>query len=235
VSPDVSLAGAVAILPCGACEAHGPHLPLDTDVRIAVGTAERAAARLRATGRAAWVLPPVTYGVTRFARNFPGTLTVSAEAMTGFVADVLCSAHAAGASALAIANAHLEPANLDALFAACAQVQARTGAPVALPNPGSRRNSARLAAVAAGVDGHSGVYETSLMLALAPELVHGHEALPENPASLAAGIMAGATCFEDAGGPRAYFGAPARASAALGERLLDALADMLVEAMPHGG
>jgi creatinine amidohydrolase len=155
--------------------------------------------------------------------------------MTAFVVDVLCAAHAAGASTLAIANAHLEPANVDALFAACAQVQARTGVRVALPNPGSRRNSARLAAVAAEVDGHSGVYETSLILALAPELVRGHASLPENPASLAAGIVAGATCFEDAGGTRAYFGAPARATAALGERLLDALADMLVEALPHGG
>jgi len=231
VSPDVSLEGAVAILPCGACEAHGPHLPLDTDVRIAVGVAVRAVERLRASGRSAWVLPPVTYGVTRFARNFPGTLGVSAATMTAVVADVLVAAREAGASTLAIANAHLEPANLDALFAACAEVKLRSGAAVALQSPGSRRSSARLAAVAAAVDGHSGLYETSLMLALAPERVRGHAGLPENPASLADGIVAGATCFEDAGGPRAYFGAPARATSELGERLLDELAAMLVEGL----
>jgi creatinine amidohydrolase len=235
VSPEGSLEGAVAILPTGACEAHGPHLPLDSDVRIATGMAERAAARIRATGRSAWVLPPLTYGVTQFARNFPGTLTISAETLTALAAEVLEAAHAAGASGLAIANAHLEPANVDALFAACARVQSRTGARVAFPHPGSRRNAARLAAAAAPLDGHSGVYETSLLLALAPGLVRDPSRLPENPASLADGIVSGATCFEEAGGPRAYFGDPARASAALGERLLDELAAMLCEAIDAVG
>jgi creatinine amidohydrolase len=162
VSPDASLAGTVAILPTGACEAHGPHLPLDTDVRIACAMAERAAARLAAAGRPARVLPPVAYGVTRFARNFPGTLGVSPATMTAVVAEILEAAHAAGATGLAIANGHLEPANLDALFAAARRVEAATGTPVALPNAGSRRSAARLAAVAAPVDGHAGIYETSL-------------------------------------------------------------------------
>ncbi len=229
VSPDVSLEGAVALLPTGACEAHGPHLPLDTDVRIAVGMAERAASRLRAEGQPAWVLPPVTYGVTRFARNFGGTLTISAETMVALVAEILESAHAAGATGLAICNAHLEPANVDALFAAASRVHARTGIKVVFPNVGSRRNAERLAAAAAAVDGHSGTYETSLVLALAPDLVRGHRDLPANDASLAEGILTGATCFEEAGGPRAYFGAPARATEAIGERLLDELAAMVVE------
>jgi creatinine amidohydrolase len=229
VSPQASLEGAIVIVPTGACEAHGPHLPLDTDVRIAVGMAERAATQLAARGQRAWVLPPVTYGVTRFARNFPGTLTVSPATMTAFVAEVLEAAHAAGASGLAIANAHLEPANVDALFAACARVEASTGRKVVFPNAGSRRNADRLARAAAPVDGHSGIYETSLILALAPELVVGHDALPDNPADLGAGILAGATCFEEAGGPRAYFGTPARASAELGERLLDELGALIAE------
>ena len=231
VSPDAGLAGAVAILPAGACEAHGPHLPLDTDVRIACAMAERAAARLVARGQPARVLPPLAYGVTAFARNFPGTLGVSPATMTALVAEVLRAAHAAGASGLAIANGHLEPANLDALFAAARRVEEATGHVVALPNPGSRRNAARLAAVAATVDGHAGLYETSLILAVAPERVRAHEALPENLADLGAGILAGATCFEEAGGPHGYFGRPAMATAALGERLLDELAAMLVEAV----
>jgi creatinine amidohydrolase len=231
VSPVGSLEGVVALLPCGACEAHGPHLPLDTDVRIATAMAERAAERLVATGRRAVVLPPVTYGVTRFARNFPGTLTVSADTMTALVAEVLESALASGASAVGIANAHLEPANIDALFAACRRAQDSSARAVAFPNPGSRRNAERLARAAAPLDGHSGIYETSIMLAVSPDLVVGHADLPDNPASLADGIIHGATCFEEAGGPRAYFGAPARASAALGERLLDELGAMLAEAV----
>lgn len=224
--PQASLAGKVVILPTGACEAHGPHLPLDTDVRIAVAMAERAAAKVGGV-----VLPAIPYGVTRFARNFPGTLTISPDVMTALVADVLCSAHDAGAAKLAIANAHFEPANVDALFAACRLVKDRTGANVAFPHPGSRKNAERLRATAAPLDGHSGIYETSLVLAISPRLVRGQGKLPAIHADLGQGIVAGATCFEEAGGPLAYFGEPAKASAQLGEALLDELAAILVESL----
>lgn len=224
--PQASLAGKVVILPTGACEAHGPHLPLDTDVRIAVAMADVAARRVSGI-----VLPAIPYGVTRFARNFPGTLTISPDVLTALVADVLCSAYHAGAAKLAIANAHFEPANVDALFAACRLVNERTGAAVAFPHAGSRKNAERLRAAAAPLDGHSGIYETSLVLAIAPRLVRGHQKLQSVGADLAQGIVAGATCFEEAGGPLAYFGEPAKASAALGVALLDELATILVEAL----
>ena len=225
-SPTAALAGLPAILPTGACEAHGPHLPLDTDVRIAEAMAENAAARCGGV-----VLPAIPYGVARFARNFPGTLTQSPATMTALVADVLLAAHEAGASALGIANAHLEPANVEALFAACRVVKERAGVTVAFPNVGSRRHSERLARAAAPLDGHSGIYETSLMLAIAPKLVVGHKKLLAVSASLGDGIQAGATCFEEAGGPRAYFGAPAEATAEIGALLLDELGAILAEAL----
>lgn len=224
--PEASLVGRPVILPTGACEAHGPHLPLDTDVRIATAMAELAASRTQAL-----VLPAIPYGVTRFARNFPGTISIPGPVMTALVAEVLIDAHHAGASGLAIANAHLEPANLDALFDACKRVKEVTGATVAFPNVGSKRHAERIARTGAPLDGHSGLYETSLMLAIAPSFVKGHARLPEVEAELAAGIVRGATTFEEAGGPRAYFGAPAKATRALGERLLDELAAILVEAM----
>jgi len=62
-SRDAFAAGAVAILPVGATEAHGPHLPLDTDVHIAVGAANRAAALLASEGTPALVLPPLAIGL----------------------------------------------------------------------------------------------------------------------------------------------------------------------------
>lgn len=227
--PQAALVGRPVILPCGACEAHGPHLPLDTDVQIAAAMAEKAA---DATG--ALVLPPVTYGVTRFARNFPGTLSIPAEVMSALVAEVLISAHLAGASGLAIANAHLEPANIDALFAACKLVKEKTGCTVAFPNVGSRRHADRIEREAVALDGHSGVYETSLMLAISPSQVVGHRKLPDVAAELARGIVNGATSFEEAGGPLAYFGAPSKATAGDGERLLDVLGAILAEAMRGG-
>lgn len=230
MSPEAGLAGAWAILPTGACEAHGPHLPLDLDVRIAEEMARRAAIRLASEGVRAVVLPPLPYGVARFARNFGGTLTISAEVVTGFVADVLAAALASGAAGVALANGHLEPANVDALFAACARVKERTGATVAFPHVGSRRHAERLSRIAT-MDGHAGRYETSLALALAPALLRDWRGLPEVSASLAAGIVGGATSFEEAGGPDAYFGAPAAASREQGEALLDELGAILAEAI----
>lgn len=226
VSPRAGLAGKWVILPVGSCEAHGPHLPLDTDVRLAEEMALRAAAKLEN----AVVLPPLPYGVTRFARNFAGTLSVPAEVVVATVTEVLCAALAVGARGAAVANAHLEPEHVDALFAACAKVRERTSRPVAFPNVGSKRHAERIGRVAP-LDGHAGIYETSMMLALAPWLVDEpvRASLPPVTASLAAGIGRGAESFEEAGGLLAYFGTPARATAELGDALLDELAAILVE------
>ena len=56
----------VAILPVGAIEAHGPHLPLETDVIIAQAMARAGAARLDARGQRAVVLPPLSYTAAAF-------------------------------------------------------------------------------------------------------------------------------------------------------------------------
>jgi creatinine amidohydrolase/Fe(II)-dependent formamide hydrolase-like protein len=70
--------GAVALLPTGATEAHGPHLPLSTDVIISAEGARRAARMLEAEGKTALVLPPIAYAVTEFAADFTGTARSSA-------------------------------------------------------------------------------------------------------------------------------------------------------------
>ena len=65
---------AAAILPVGAIEAHGPHLPLETDVIIAVAMARSAAERLMARGVATVLLPPLGYTAAGFAQGFAGTI-----------------------------------------------------------------------------------------------------------------------------------------------------------------
>ena len=67
------------------------------------------------------------------------------------------------------------------------------------------------------------------MLAERPELVRRHVAmtLPENPASLSTAIREGRTTFAEAGGPRAYFGAPAEATADEGRATLETLGEIL--------
>lgn len=228
-SPASGLQGAWAILPVGSCEAHGPHLPLDTDVRIAEETAIRAAARL---GAPAVVLPALPYGVTEYAAAFDGTLSVPAEVVVASVDAVARAAVRKGAVGVALTNAHFEPAHIDALFTAVRGL-ADLGVPVVFPNVASRRYAGRLGEEFPTGACHAGDYEGSMVLAMRPDLVDtaAMRALPDLPIDLASAMRAGARDFAEAGGTHAYFGWPARADTARGHALLDTLADILVEAI----
>lgn len=80
---------------------------------------------------------------------------------------------------------------------------------------------------------HAGAYETSLMLAAAPALVNEEvrRALPSLAIDLPQAIKNGATNFLEAGGPDAYFGAPALASSEEGHRLFEIITAATLEAM----
>jgi creatinine amidohydrolase len=231
-SPDAGLEGAWALLPLGSCEAHGPHLPLDTDVRISEEMALRAAARLTARGLRAVVLPTIPYGVTTSAGPFPGTLTVSAAVVEALIGDVLAAAVEQGAVGCVLVNSHFEPAHIDALFRAAEAVRARTGRPVVYPNLASRRYAARLGAEFQSGACHAGSFETSLILAVRPDLVSDtRDVLPEVPIDLAAALRAGAKDFKEMGATRGYFGRPAEGSVAEGDALYAEMGRIVEEAV----
>src|SRR5262245_21207941 len=104
--------GCVALLPTGATEAHGPHLPLSTDVVIAHTAALRAA---RALDGGAVVLPPLAYAVTEYASEFAGTISISIETAIALAHEVIAGAVRSGFCGVVVCNAHLEPGNLEAL------------------------------------------------------------------------------------------------------------------------
>src|SRR5688572_18978559 len=107
-------AKAIAVLPVGAIEAHGPHLPLATDVIIADAMARAGADRLAARGDEVLVLPAVVYTAAGFAAAFPGTLAPAPGTITELILGIAGSVARHGFPVLAIANAHLDPAHLDA-------------------------------------------------------------------------------------------------------------------------
>jgi creatinine amidohydrolase len=228
---DLDRAHTVAILPVGAIEAHGPHLPLGTDTVIAEGMAREAAVRLRAAGRAAFVLPPLWYTSAAFAAGFPGTIGVRPETVTRVVLDVAEALHRQGFAILALANAHLDPAHLASLQRAVDEAPAELR--VVFPNLVRRRHAERLGAEFRTGACHAGRFEGSVVLAERPDLFRRAiaAALEANPASLSAAIAAGSATFEQAGGPRAYFGWPAEASAEEGRVTLAELGAILAEAV----
>ncbi|MEK6607859.1 MAG: creatininase family protein [Myxococcota bacterium] len=229
----IDAARAVAILPVGATEAHGPHLPLATDVVIAEAMARAGGARLAARGRDALLLPPIAYSVARYAGGFAGTISIRAETASALIVDIARALAAHGIGTLAIANAHLEPAHIASLDAAVATIRAERVLSVAFPDVTRKPWALRLTDEFKSGACHAGRYEGSIVMAERRELVREaiRKALPANPASLSQAIRAGKATFEEAGGPRAYFGDPAAASAGEGRQTIDTLGAILEEAV----
>ena len=224
------LARAIAILPLGATEAHGPHLPLGTDTIIAEAMARAGAERLSARGATVLVLPALALAPAPFAAAFPGTVSIAPATLTRYIVNTGETLAAHGTRRLSIANAHLDPMHLGAIHRACAELgdmEFRVAFPDLTRKPWALRLGDEFRSGAC----HAGRFETSIVLAERPDLVRDtrHE-LPANPHSLSDAIRAGKGNFHDAGGPRAYFGAPADATAEEGRMLVDALGAILEEA-----
>ncbi len=229
-----------AILPCGATEAHGPHLPLNTDVIIAEGMAKRAAALLRERDVTALVLPSLCYAPAEYAAAFPGTISISADAAKAVMLGIARSLQRQGVAAIGLANAHFDPANV-AMLREVAEATRELGLAVAFPDFTRRALAQTLTQEFISGACHAGQFETSLVLAERPDLVDRAAALglAENPSSLTDAFTRGAKTFAEAGGPQAYFGAPAAASAEEGEAsfaiMSRALADAIVGALGRSG
>lgn len=222
----------VAILPCGATEAHGPHLPLNTDVLISEGMAAHALPLLAARGYAATVLPPLAYAPAKYAEAFPGTITIGAATAQALLLDIARSLKAQGFACLALANSHFDPANVAMLREAAQEILA-LGLPVAFPDFTRRKLAQTLTAEFQSGACHAGQYETSLVMAARPDLVDdaARRGLADNPASLTEAFARGAKTFHEAGGPEAYFGYPRQATVEEGAASFRTMAAALVSAV----
>lgn len=221
---------ALALLPVGSTEAHGPHLPLSVDVVIAEEVCRRVAAKFP---REVVQFPAVAYALTDFAAPFPGTVTLSAETARAMLQGILSGVAASGFKVIGVINHHLEPAHFKVVHEAAKAVAAAAGVRVVVPDHRRAPTGPALGHEFMHGGSHAGHYETSLMLAAAPHLVDEAKRLnlPELAVDLPAVIKAGAKNFLECGGPDAYLGAPAKATAAEGERLFELLSSAAVSAL----
>jgi creatinine amidohydrolase len=209
VWPDLaSAARPTLVLPVGSTEQHGPHLPLDTDARVAVAVAEAVASALGGV-----VAPPIAYGASGEHEGFPGTVSIGSDALRTLLIEYGRSA-SAWAARLVIVNGH--GGNVEAVRDAVARLrfEGRDAAWVpCAPDP------------AAGLpgDAHAGRAETSLMLHLAPALVRVGAAQPGETAPIAQLLPRLRDSGVRAVAPNGVLGDPAGASAEEGARLLGAM------------
>src|SRR6266568_3784778 len=112
---DLDRARTIVVLPVGAIEAHGPHLPLDTDVVIAAAMARDGAQRLTTQGHTVLILPTFAYTAASFSAAFHGTLSITGMMVGAVILEIARNLSRQRFRVLALANAHLDPEHLSAL------------------------------------------------------------------------------------------------------------------------
>lgn len=180
-SPEIARVAAregVALVPIGATEQHGPHLPVTTDTTIAAAFATAAAARV-ARDVATWVLPALPFGFSPEHAGRAGTIGLSAQTLLGVADDIGRGVVASGIHRLLFVNGH--GGNPELLHVACRQLREnRALAAFAVHVPGLALAPELAEGVTTGdLDAHAGHYETSVMLALDPAAVGIDAARPD--------------------------------------------------------
>jgi len=236
---DAIAAGArTAILPLGAIEQHGAHLPLSVDSDHADALAIRTAERLGA----ALVLPTVRVGYSPHHLSFPGSLSVRSSTLEAICLDYCSNLAAHGFTRVFLFSGHIgnypimrdfEPRLADALAPALEVIVFKDGATIL---KAWRDAAESVAGLGSHVGGHADVAETSVMLVLHPESVRGDRAAAGYVGTVDEAFLR--QMFVEgihAVSPNGVLGDPAGSSQAIGQAALDAVTDLLVAyATAHG-
>jgi mycofactocin precursor peptide peptidase len=194
------------VIPVGSTEQHGPHLPLDTDTRIANAVAHAAATHLKTAGYPDELLvaPVVAYGASGEHEGFAGTVSIGTEALEHLLLEYGRSA-GDWARRLVFVNGH--GGNVDALKAAITGLRSEG------------RDAGWCSCAAPEGDAHAGHTETSVLLHISPETVSTDQWRTGNVSPLA-GLMpemrrGGVAAVSEVG----VLGDPTTATAAEGARI----------------
>ncbi|MGW0325983.1 mycofactocin biosynthesis peptidyl-dipeptidase MftE [Nocardia sp. NPDC003183] len=202
-------AGVILVIPLGATEQHGPHLPLSTDSDIASAVSRRAADERTDL----LIAPAVAYGASGEHAGFAGTLSIGQAALELLVVE-LCRSATDTFSRIVLVNGH--GGNVEALRRAVALLR-------------SESRDVRLFSPGYGGDPHAGRTETSIQLALRPDRVRTELAEPGDRRPLAELLPLLRAGGVRAASPNGILGDPTGSSAEEGAGLLTIATTALLE------
>ncbi len=222
----------VLILPIGAIEQHGHHMPLVTDALIA-GKAVDQAFALLADDVPAWALPTMPYGKSNEHVGFAGTMMLSSTTLLGFCQDIARSAAQAGFKRLMFVNGH--GGNRALLEMAARDIRAEFGLItfVVMPPSLTAEDRAALPEAEQRFGIHAGTVETALILADSPELVKMDHATCHYPPFASEVVhltaMPHVAWLSKDWSPRGHFGDASAATSEDGQRYWRNMAQGLAE------
>jgi creatinine amidohydrolase len=223
---------AVVLLPLGAIEQHGPHLPLSVDWLGAEEIARRIAPHLSRGGYRPVLAPSIPYGVSTLAIGWSGTVSLSARTLRRLVGEVVGALADHGFRRFVLTNYQADPDHLRVIGGVVRDLEhgRRIQVLVAGFVPGAPPENAMATARVRGLmrspapefEWHSGEVETSVMLAVAPRLVRRDVArrLPPVRVDFRGALRRGVKRFRQMGAGDGYFGSPAVARAETGHRIM---------------
>jgi creatinine amidohydrolase len=238
-SPEVAAAieagHKTVVCPFASVEQHGHHLPLGTDALLGDALGARVAERLSAV-----VAPTVRVGCAEAHMAFPGTMCVSEETLRRTAIEYASSLARHGFERIVLLATH--GGNFEPLRAAARECRELHGISAIAPMADFRRDvlgptnavSAAAGISAAESGSHSGEWETSMILAISPDLVSMERAVAGFMGDLAEAVdqmLEGGERIEAVSAGTGVLGDPRRADAHRGELHLEALTSSMVRAI----
>ncbi|MFC5452049.1 creatininase family protein [Paenibacillus aestuarii] len=176
---ELSKQDALIVLPVGAIEQHGPHMPVFTDTLIAELVLTEAFEQLPDDANI-WLLPAMPYGKSTEHLGHPGTISLSATTLMAVVMDIAKSLQRSGFVKLALVSTH--GGNADLLSMMAREIRIDTGMAVFRLDPGGLGSADEWITPQEKQFGiHAGDTETSLVLSAVPDWVHMKLAPTEFP------------------------------------------------------
>jgi creatinine amidohydrolase len=210
------------IIPFGTVEEHGDHLPLNTDTLIVYEVLKRVVKK-----RKAFLAPPVYYGVCTTTGGHPGTLSISPATLRSITRDLITDAYSKGFRKIFLITGHGGGLHSSALKEAAEElVCSLKGVRLAVLCPYDLLYKELAELADTPNDSHAGEIETSIVLALAPELVRGRskEDYPKIPKPF---VVRDKMKYWKSG----VWGNPEKASAEKGRKAIKLIVDSIIKVM----